>query len=218
MGRGKLRAAAAGGCDITEARDTVRGRRFGEEDRELSYGVYLRVPELLGLQTMLSDPPAHDELLFIVIHQAYELWFKQLLFELESIRSCLFDGETRRARHYLRRVHSIDRLLIEQIPILETMSPQEFLEFRHNLAPASGFQSVQFREVECVSGLREPGTVKRLGDLPEERARLQRRLDEPTLWDAFCHVMERNGFPMPAGDPEVRRGSLLRLARDEGTY
>ncbi len=194
------------------------GPRFGEEDRELSYGIYLRVPELLGLQTMLSDPPAHDELLFIVIHQAYELWFKQMLFELESIRSCLFDGDTRRARHYLRRVHSIDHLLIEQIPILETMSPQEFLEFRHNLAPASGFQSVQFREVECVSGLKEPGTAKRLGDLPEERARLQRRLEEPTLWDAFCHVMERHAFPMPAGEPDVRRDSLLRLARDEGTY
>jgi tryptophan 2,3-dioxygenase len=191
--------------------------RFGEEDRELSYGTYLRVPELLQLQTLLSDPPAHDELLFIVIHQAFELWFKQLLFELESIRACLFDGDTRRARHYLRRVNTIDRLLMEQIPILETMSPQEFLEFRHNLAPASGFQSVQFREVECISGLKEPGTVQRLGEQSEERARLQRRLEEPTLWDAFCSVMERNGFPMPANDAEARRASLLRVMRDEGT-
>jgi len=192
--------------------------RFGEEDRELSYGSYLRVQELLSVQTLLSDPPAHDELLFIVIHQAYELWFKELLFELESIRTCLFAGDTRRARHYLRRVHTIDRLLVEQIPILETMSPQEFLEFRHNLAPASGFQSVQFREIECLSGLKEPGTLKRLGDSPEDRARLQRRLAEPTIWDAFCHLLESRGFPMPADDPGARRESLLRLARDEGTY
>jgi tryptophan 2,3-dioxygenase len=153
-----------------------------------------------------------------VVHQAYELWFKQLLFELESIRSSLFDGDTRRARHYLRRVHAIDRLLIEQIPVLETMSPQEFLEFRHNLAPASGFQSLQFREVEFLSGLKEPGVIKRLGDSPEERARLERRLSEPTVWDAFCHVMERGGFPMPPDDLAARRESLLRVVRDEGTF
>ena len=176
------------------------------------------MPELLQLQTLLSSPTAHDELLFIVIHQAYELWFKELLFELESIRACLFDGDTRRARHYLRRAHAIDRLLIEQIPVLETMSPQEFLEFRHNLAPASGFQSVQFREVECISGLKEPGIISRLGDTREERDRLERRLQESTLWDAFCSVMERNGFPMPADDPVARRESLLRVVRDEGTY
>jgi tryptophan 2,3-dioxygenase len=180
--------------------------------------VYLRVPELLQLQTLLSDPSAHDELLFIIVHQAYELWFKLLLFELESIRDALFEADTRRARHYLRRVHAIDRLLTEQIPVLETMSPQEFLEFRHNLSPASGFQSVQFREIECISGLKEPGLLKRLGDMPEERERLQRRLAEPTLWDAFCHVMEVNGFPMPPDDPDVRRESLLRVVRDEGTY
>jgi tryptophan 2,3-dioxygenase len=194
----------------------VPAPRFGEEDRELSYGSYLRVPELLSLQTLLSDPPAHDELLFIVIHQAYELWFRELLFELESVRACLFEGDTRRARHYLRRIHTIDRLLIEMIPILETMSPQEFLEFRHNLSPASGFQSVQFREVERISGLREPGFLRRLGD--RERDRLRRRLEEPTLWDAFCSAMERAGFPMPADDPEARRASLVRLAKDEGTY
>src|SRR6266516_4787417 len=119
--------------------------RFGEEDRELSYGTYLKVPGLLALQELLSDPPAHDELLFIVIHQAFELWFKAILFELESIREALFAGDTARARHYLRRVHTIERVLVQQIPVLETMSPQDFLEFRHNLAPASGFQSVQFR-------------------------------------------------------------------------
>src|ERR671919_2470795 len=139
------------------------GRRsFGEEGGRLSYGTYLRVPELLSLQTLLSDPPAHDELLFIVVHQAYELWFKELLFELESVRHLMTGGELPRARHFLERVHVIERLLVEQIPVLETMTPQDFLEFRSNLSPASGFQSIQFREIEIVSGLKRPGVVRAL--------------------------------------------------------
>jgi tryptophan 2,3-dioxygenase len=192
--------------------------RFGEEDRELSYGTYLRLPDLLAQQNLLSDPPAHDELLFIVIHQAFELWFKAILFELESIRESLFAGDSRRARHYLRRVHTIERVLIQQIPVLETMSPQDFLEFRHNLAPASGFQSLQFHEIEAISGLKEPGLVRRLGDSPEERSRLERRMSEPTLWDAFCSLMNEHGFPMPEDDPEARRESLLKLAWSERGY
>jgi tryptophan 2,3-dioxygenase len=216
---GKLHPSRARRTIIADPTDhDVPSPRFGEAGRELSYGTYLKVPEILSLQQLLSDPPAHDELLFIVIHQAFELWFRELLFELESIRDALFDGDTRRARHYLRRVHTIERVLVQQIPILETMSPQEFLEFRHNLAPASGFQSVQFREIEFISGLKEPGLIKRLGESEEGRARLERRLGEPTLWDAFCHVMERYGFPMPPDEPAVRRESLLKLARDEGTY
>jgi tryptophan 2,3-dioxygenase len=189
-----------------------RKPRFGEEDRELSYGTYLKVPELLRLQELLSDPSAHDELLFIVIHQVFELWFKEILFELESIREALFAGETHRARHYLRRVHTIERVLIQQIPVLETMTPQDFLEFRHQLAPASGFQSVQFREIECISGLKEPGLLKRLAESPDERQRLERRLAEPTLWEAFCYLLNENGFPMPADDIQARRESLLKLA------
>jgi tryptophan 2,3-dioxygenase len=192
--------------------------RFGEEDRELSYGTYLRLPEILSLQSLLSEPSAHDELLFIVIHQAYELWFKEILFELESIREALFSGDTRKARHYLRRVHTIERVLIQQIPVLETMSPQDFLEFRQNLAPASGFQSVQFREIEAISGLKEPGLARRLGDSPEERERLERRLGEPTLWEAFCHLMDEQGYPMPADDPEARRESLVKLAWADRGY
>jgi tryptophan 2,3-dioxygenase len=189
-----------------------RKPRFGEEDRELSYGTYLKVPDLLRLQGLLSDPSAHDELLFIVIHQVFELWFKEILFELESIREALFAGEIHRARHYLRRVHTIERVLIQQLPVLETMTPQDFLEFRHQLAPASGFQSVQFREIECISGLKEPGLFKRLAESHDERERLERRLAEPTLWDAFCHLLNENGFPMPADDARARRESLLKLA------
>ena len=140
----------------------VRRPRFGEADRELSYGSYLRIPELLALQTLQSDPPAHDELLFIVVHQAYELWFKQLIFELESVRDRMFEGDAWRARHYLTRIHAIERVLIEHIEVLETMSPQDFLEFRSLLSPASGFQSAQFREVEFLSGLKQRGYLNDL--------------------------------------------------------
>src|SRR5262245_29134526 len=102
---------------MDEAPET-RSARFGLEGGELSYGTYLKVPELLRLQAPLSDPPAHDELLFIVIHQVYELWFRQILFELEAAREALFEGESRRATHYLTRVHAIERLLVEQIDVI----------------------------------------------------------------------------------------------------
>src|SRR5215471_9263513 len=119
------------------------GRSFGEEGGRLTYDGYLRLPELLELQTCHTDPPAHDELLFITVHQVYELWFGQVLYELEAVRDAMLDGETWRARHLLRRVHAIERLLVTQVDILETMTPQDFLEFREGLAPASGFQSAQ---------------------------------------------------------------------------
>ena len=109
----------------------------------------------------------HDELLFITVHQAYELWFKQLIFELESVRDLLFEGEAERARHYLTRVHAIERVLIEHMEVLETMTPQDFLEFRSLLTPASGFQSAQFREVEFLSDLKEPRYLKQLAGTPE---------------------------------------------------
>jgi tryptophan 2,3-dioxygenase len=193
-------------------------RRFGEvteEEKPLTYGGYLRLPELLSLQSLLSDPPAHDELLFIIVHQAYELWFKEVVFELESVREAMFADEVHRARHYLERVHAIERVLVEQIPVLETMSPQDFLEFRSNLSPASGFQSVQFREIEFLSGLQDRSFLRHLGETPDEYARLERRLSEPTLWDAFCELLERHGLPMPLDDQEVRAKSLLTMAREE---
>ena len=166
----------------------------------------------------MSDPPAHDELLFIVIHQVYELWFKQLLFELESVRDHMFKGEISNARHLLARVHTIERVLIEQVNVLESMSPQDFMEFRSHLAPASGFQSVQFREVEFISGIKDARYIERLELTDDETARLNRRLEEPTLWDAFCDLLSRRGLPMPEDDEEARRGSLLEMARNRADY
>ena len=176
-------------------------RRFGEEGRELSYGTYLKVPELLRLQQGLSQE--HDELLFIVAHQVYELWFKVVLFELEAARERIEADDLFFARHHLQRVHVIEQLLVEQIDVLETMSPQDFLAFRSKLAPASGFQSVQFREIEFLSGLKEPKYVARLDATPEEVTRLRKRLDEPSVDDAFSALIQRRGSP-----------SLLEIFRD----
>ena len=200
------------------ARTARRPPRFGEEDRQLSYGSYLKVPELLSLQRHLSDPPAHDELLFIVVHQVYELWFKEVLFELETIRARVFDGDTHRARHYLERVHAIERVLVEQVGVIESMSPQDFLEFRQNLAPASGFQSVQFRAIEFVSGLKDARYLDRIATSDDERALLERALREPSLWDAFCTLLDDCGLPMPRDDEDRRRASLLEMARDRDRH
>jgi tryptophan 2,3-dioxygenase len=193
-------------------------RSFGEEGGLLTYGSYLRLPELLRQQVPQVMPPAHDELLFITVHQAYELWFKQLLHELTAVRDVMLAGTdgvrlTWRARHMLRRVHVIERLLIGQIDVLETMTPQDFLEFRSALAPASGFQSVQFRELEFLSGAKDAGFVARFRALTdEERERLATRLAEPSLWDAYVDLLRSRGLPV-ADDKQVLE-SLVGIARD----
>ena len=179
--------------------------RFGEEGRELSYGAYLKVPELLALQQRLSEE--HDELLFIVAHQVYELWFKVVLYELEAARDRIDANGIFFARHHLQRVHVIEKLLVEQIEVLETMSPQDFLAFRWKLAPASGFQSVQFREIEFLSGLKEPKYLERLEATPEEMGRLRRRLQEPSVDDAFEALVKRRGSP-----------SLIEVFRDRDRH
>ena len=149
----------------------LQDRHFGEEGARLTYGSYLRVAELLDQQRLESDPPAHDELLFITIHQVYELWFKQLLHELTAAREEMFSGDLWRARHLLGRVVAIEDVLIRQIAVLETMTPQDFLVFRDRLAPASGFQSVQFRELEFLSGAKDPGYLERFRGLTDDERR-----------------------------------------------
>ena len=191
--------------------------RVSEEEGPLSYGTYLRIPELLSIQTPLADPPAHDETLFIIVHQVFELWFKEILFELESARDRMFAGDARRAQHELARVHAIERLLVQQIEVIETMLPQDFLEFRSNLDPASGFQSVQFREIEFLSGLKKDSYLH-VAETEDEKTRLERRLAEPTLWDAFCALLDRSGLPMPPDDQEARRTSLTKMARDREAF
>jgi tryptophan 2,3-dioxygenase len=195
----------------------VPDRRFGEEGGLLTYGGYLRLPELLAQQVPQVDPPAHDELLFITVHQAYELWFQQLLHELGAARDAMAAGQTWRARQLLRRTHVIERLLVSQIDVLETMTPQDFLEFRSALAPASGFQSVQFRELEFLSGAKDEGYIARFRALTDaERARLARRLAEPSLWDAYLDLLRSRELPVEAADQIL--ASLVTIARDRASH
>lgn len=192
-------------------------RHFGEEGARLTYGSYLRLPQLLSQQVCQSTPPAHDELLFITIHQVYELWFQLVLRELAAARDALMTHQYWWARHLLRRVHVIERVLIEQVAIIETMTPQDFLKFRELLAPASGFQSIQFREIEFLSGARDATYLSRLrGATPEEEARLKRRLTEPTLWDAYLEAMKAEGLACDTED-ECRQ-SLLTIAHDRSHH
>jgi tryptophan 2,3-dioxygenase len=172
---------------------------FGREDheQELSYGSYLRVQEMLGMQQLRSDPAQHDELLFIVIHQVYELWFKQILHEIDGVVARLQRDDVLGATRLLRRCIEIQRVLVSQITVLETMSPTDFLTFRDHIMPASGFQSAQFREIEFVSGSKDPGMLVHARPTPEERARLQARLDNPSVRDAFYEVCRRRGFDIP---------------------
>jgi tryptophan 2,3-dioxygenase len=190
---------------------------FGEQGAQLTYGSYLRLPQLLDAQHLESDPPAHDELLFITIHQVYELWFKQLLHEVGAARDAMTSGDLWWAQHLLQRVHVIERVLVQQVDVLETMTPQDFLQFRQQLAPASGFQSVQFRELEFVSGAKDAAYVERFRGLTaEEQRRLRQRLDEPTVWDAFLDVLRAQG--LAAGSDAEVSASLRTVAHDRSRY
>jgi tryptophan 2,3-dioxygenase len=201
----------------------VQDRRFGEEGALLSYGSYLRLSELLDQQQPQSgrrggpgepdQPAAHDELLFITIHQVYELWFKLLLHELGDARDGMLAGDDHLPRLRLQRAHVVERVLLEQVDVLETMTPQDFLAFRALLAPASGFQSVQFREIEFLSGIKDPAYVNRLSHAGDaERERLRRRLAEPTLWDGYVALLARAGFD--PGTVESRRAALIEISQD----
>ncbi|MQA13543.1 MAG: tryptophan 2,3-dioxygenase [Pseudonocardiaceae bacterium] len=191
--------------------------RFGEQGGRLSYGSYLQLERLLSAQRPLADPPAHDELLFITIHQVYELWFGLLLHELSDARDRMLEGESYAPRLRLQRCRVIEAVLVEQVDVLDTMKPQDFLTFRANLAPASGFQSVQFREVEFLSGAKDPDFLERLrGVSGDERSRLTRRLQEPTLWDAYLRLLARHGFGVDDGD--TRRESLRAISADRDAH
>lgn len=197
-------------------RDGDAGRpRFGEQGGELSYGNYLRLPDLLSAQVPESDPPAHDELLFITIHQVYELWFKLILAELTDARDRMLAGESYAPRLRLERCLTVQRVLVAQVDVIDTMTPQDFLEFRTNLAPASGFQSVQFREIEFLSGLKDPGMVERFRGLSdEERRRLTARLTEPSLWDGFLAALRHAGFKVESADDRFATYATIANERD----
>src|SRR5688572_6136980 len=175
----------------------------------LSYNKYLKVPELIRLQDTLSEPASHDELLFIIIHQTYELWFKQVLHELDATIKWLEEGRTFRANYSLRAVIGIEKVLVTQIHLLETMAQIGFLEFRDKLNPASGFQSMQFREVEFVSGQKNEKILEAFRDDEFAYERLKERLAEPGLDDAFWGLLGRNGFTVATREDRVQ--SIVKI-------
>ncbi len=161
---------------------------------KLTYGSYLRIDELLSLQKPQSDPAHHDELLFIVIHQIYELWFLQMLHEIEAVMRNLDADDLLQAQKNFRRIHAIQRIVEGQVDVLETMTPQEFNAFRSGLDPASGFQSAQFREIEFLCGAQKTGYLQFLEPTDAERGKLERRLAQRTLYDALKALLARRGF------------------------
>jgi len=164
----------------------------------LSYNKYLRVPDLINLQDCLSDPNHHDELLFITVHQAYELWFKQILHELDAAIALLAEDRLAPATRAIKRVVEIEKLLVSQIHILESMTPLSFLQFRDELNPASGFQSMQFREIEFSSGLKDESILAEFSEDSFAYERLKERATKSSLADAFYSALERRGFNAPA--------------------
>jgi aminocarboxymuconate-semialdehyde decarboxylase len=218
---------AAEGADPASKNDDARS------GKKLTYSSYLQVPELLQLQHPESSPVHHDELLFIIVHQTYELWFKELLHDLDAVVANLRatcenpssrDGVYEAAR-LLRRCTEIMRVLVEQFTILETMLPTHFLAFREKLAPASGFQSEQFRELEFLCGLKDEKMLRYHELTPETHAILVRRLREDSLRDVFFNALEALGTLQPpsaaATDEEkfqARAKAIHALYRDERNH
>lgn len=176
----------------------------------LSYNKYLRVQDLIGLQECLSDPAHHDELLFITVHQAYELWFKQILHEIDAAIDLINRDRLTAAGRTLRRVVEIEKLLINQIHILENMTPINFLGFRDQLNPASGFQSMQFREIEFASGLKHQSLLNEFRDDEFAYGRLQKRFEGPSLGDVFYAALQKRGFDAPLSEEFLDKEELTK--------
>lgn len=203
---------------------------MNQEVPKLTYGEYLRVSDLVSLQHPQSSPPHHDELLFIIIHQTYELWFKQLLHELDAVIINIRKGASNKeskddiyeAARLLRRCTEIGRVLVEQFTILETMLPTHFLAFRDKLRPASGFQSEQFRELEFLCGLKDEKMLQHHEPSKDMYARMERRLKEPSLRDVFFDALLSLGFmkqpPVNATEEEklhARAEGIAAIYNDE---
>lgn len=185
----------------------------GAESEPLSYGSYLEVPGLLTLQRPRTG--AHDEMLFIVTHQAIELWFRCALHELEEVREALAGERFGHARRGLRRLMRIVSLVLEHVDVLTTMTPAGFNEFRGVLGESSGFQSVQFRELEMLSGIRDRRYLNLPGATAAERDRLQLRFDEPSLHDVFAQALQRRGLtPEELFGPDLPEEELRDTAED----
>ena len=219
-------AAITDGCPAGRAADHADNAAQHPSDSLLNYGSYLRISDLLQLQNRLSSPPTHDELLFIIIHQTYELWFKELLHDIDAVVESLAQVASRQwrdqvyeAARLLRRCTEIMRLLVTQFTILETMLPTHFLAFRGRLEPASGFQSEQFREIEFLCGLKDEKLLRQHADDPEAYARLERRLHSPSLHDVFFEALATIGkMPEVPPNPTEHQGFQQRAEAVRNVY
>ena len=180
----------------------------------LTYLSYLKIDELLRLQQLQSRPEEHDEMLFIIIHQTYELWFKQILHEVELLRTQLEMGETWSAIKTMRRILVIMKILVGQTDILETMTPLSFNQFRKFLQNSSGFQSVQFRELEILCGLRTKRMISMHEAGSDAYNTIISRMEEPIIWESFVTYLQKRGYS--ASIPErVNENGLVFNTSDE---
>lgn len=175
--------------------------RLADYDRlkleELNYNSYLKVPELTSLQHLRSEPAHHDEMFFIVIHQSFELWFKEMLHEAGLMAELFKKGDIGHSLKVLKRIQGIVTCLTQQIQLLGTLTPKEFAGFREALGTGSGFQSVQFRVMEFTCGQRDAWFFQFFEGRPDELARLKEAFSSPSVYDLFLHAMAREGYPVP---------------------
>ena len=195
------------------------------QDKSLSYTSYLALEEILGAQRPKSDE--HDEILFIVVHQVYELWFKQLIHELRYLQAMLEEGNDARAFSTFKRVLTILKLVVQQLDVIETMTPVQFLTFRELLESSSGFQSGQFRELEAILGRRDAGVLTAYHEQSPDHAKVKAALERPSVYDSFLRYLSDKGYDVPAEalerdvtqpvqeSPGVQ-AALLQAYRDDG--
>ena len=192
----------------------------------LTYADYLQLDRLLELQSPRSNPPEHDEMLFIITHQTYELWFKEILHELEKVQTDFVGDRLYDAIHTMKRLRTIMKILVAQLDILETMTPMSFTSFRDRLDTASGFQSFQFREMEYLLGYKRGDMMRYHPEGGSARAALEKRRGAPSVVDSFYMFLEKHGVAIPSelrsrdvtqpNEPntEVQEG-IYRLYREE---
>ncbi len=181
-------------------------------EKSLTYTSYLALEEILGAQRPRSDE--HDEILFIVVHQVYELWFKQLIHELLYLQRMLEEGKEARASATFKRLLTILKLVVAQLDVIETMTPVQFLAFRERLESASGFQSGQFRELEAILGRRDPGVLHAYHEGSVDHERVRAAMERPSLYDSFLRYLAAKGYEIPA--EVLERDVTQPVAESEG--
>lgn len=203
---------------MTDHNDTPSCQRppiasFGAESSgNLTYGDYLKVPELLQLQQLRVGGKSHDELLFIILHQTYELWFRQVLHELDTAQKLIRHEELREANRLIQRVLVIGKILLDQLDVLGTMRPRDFGHFREALRPASGFQSAQFRQLEIIAGVLDPKAIEFFPLGSPERTTMEAQLQQNTLLQDLLELFVKRGFDVLNADGTPKDEQDIALA------